>query len=214
MRPELTAAQAMGEKPAYRLEDLMQVTGSRATAYRTLSELGRMGFAQGLKRGYFTVRSGLFQPFQLWPYLVPSLSALKQARRFGRAYDESDVTAARRILQGVVTLDYRAYELTGFQKPYLLFMYEEDLDSASSGLRESGFSEGARGRVVIMPRAGPPQNEVQRLYLDCIAYGGRSTLDAVAIEILHGEDLDPKVRGLFRSEDVLKVKEELAPIGS
>jgi hypothetical protein len=65
--------------------------------------------------------------------------------------------------------------------------------------------------VALLPKAEPFQNELQRLYLDCLAYGGRSTLDAIAIEILHGEELDPKKRGLFRAEDVLKVRDELLP---
>jgi len=34
-------------------------------------------------------------------------------------------------------------------------------------------------------------------------------LDAIAIEILHNEDLDHNIRGTFKAEDVLKVREEL-----
>lgn len=209
LRPELAIAQALGEKPVYRIDELLQVAGSRPTAYRTLGELRRVGFAKQVKKGYFTVRSSLFQPYYLWQHLIPSLDALKQARRFGRSYNTSDATVARQILNGTITLDYRAYELTGFQEPYSLFLYVDDLDSASAILRDNRFSEGTRGRVVILPRIGSFQDELQRVYLDCIAYGGRSTLDAIAIELLHSDELDPKVRGMFRSEDVLKVREEL-----
>jgi hypothetical protein len=210
IRPELTITQAIGEKPVYRLDDLLKVTGSRATAYRTLGELRQVGFAEQIKEGYFTIRSSLFQPFYLWQHLIPSLGALKQARYFGRSYNENDVKLARQILSGMVTLDYRAYELTGFQKPHLLFLYLEDLDSAVAVLRQHKFWEGTRGRVALLPHVEFFQNELQRVYLDCVAYGGRSTLDAIAIEILYREKLDPEVRGVFRSEDVLKVKEELA----
>ncbi|QQG48420.1 MAG: hypothetical protein HY247_06665 [archaeon] len=210
MKPELAVAQEMGEKPVYVLKELQQVTGSRATAYRTLRELREAGFAEQVKKGYFTVRSSLFQPFYLWETLAPSLSALKGARHFGRSYNESDVNAARQILKGTVTLDYRAYELTGLQEPYSFFIYVEDLDTASSILRKKMFWEGKRGRVVLLPRMGSLRNELQRAYLDCIAYGGRSTLDAIAIEILHGDALDSRVRGAFRSEDVLKVREDIA----
>ena len=210
MKPELAMAQAIGEKPVYRIDDLLQIAGSRATAYRTLSELRQAGFAEQAKEGYFTIRSSLFQPYYLWEHLRPSLDGLRQARYYGRSYNENDIRVARQVLAGTLTLDYRAYELTGLQEPYLLFMYVDDLDSASDILREHRFWEGKRGRVAILPRTRSLRNELQRVYLDCIAYGGRSTLDAIAIEILFGEKLDPKIRGVFRLEDVLKVKEELA----
>ena len=208
-RPELVMAQAMREKPVYRLDGLLRVAGSRATAYRVLGELREAGFAEQVKAGYFEIRSSLFQPFYLWKHLAPSLEALKQARRFGRSYNGSDIKMARQLLNGTVTLDYRAYELTGLQAPHSLFTYVADLDSAATALRERGFWEGTRGRVVILPHMGQVDDELQRVYLDCIAYGGRSTLDAIAIEIIYSEHLDPKVRGAFKSEDVLKVREEL-----
>jgi hypothetical protein len=209
MRAELAAVQAMGEKPAYRTGELLQVVGSKSTAYRTLAELRQIGFAEQVNEGYFTIRSSFFQPFYLWQHLAPSLNALKHARYFGRSYNESDTKAALQVLGGVVTLDFRAFELTGLQSPHSLFMYVDNPDSAAVSLRERGFWEGKRGKVVLLPQVGPLQNEIQRVYLDCVAYGGRSTLDAIAIEILHGADLGPGVRGVFRSEDVLKVKEEL-----
>ena len=192
------------------MADLQRVTGSRASAYRTLGALRRTGFAEPLKEGHFSLRSSFFQPLYLWQHLTPSLDAFRQARYFGRSYNESDIQAVRRILDGTVTLDYRAYELTGLQKPYLFFLYVDDLNSASDALRENGFWQGRRGRVAILPHTGSFRNDVERLYLDCIAYGGRSTLDAIAVEILRKNDLDPKMRGVFRAEDVLKVRDELA----
>ncbi len=211
IRPELTIAQTIGEKPVYHINDLRKITESRATAYRILRELREVGFAEQVKEGYFTIRSSLFQPFNLWPDLLPSLQALKQARFFGLSYDENDVRLARQILNGVITLDYRAYELTELQSPRLLFIYVDDADEAARTLSKHRFWEGKRGRVAIMPRTGALENEIQRVYLDCIAYGERSLLDAIAIEILHGKNLDPHIRGIFRADDVLKVREELAP---
>lgn len=202
--------QVLGERPIFSLEDLLKVTGSRATAYRILAKLRDAGFATYAGRGYFICRSSLFQPYSLWEHLAPSLTALKQARRFGRSYNENDAKVARRLLKGTVTLDYRAYELTGLQDPHTLFLYVDDIDSAASKLRGHSFWEGTHGRVALLPLLAPLQNEFQRVYLDCIAYGGRGVLDAIAIEILHGDKLDPKVRGLFRSEDVLKVRDELS----
>lgn len=211
IRPELTIAQTIGEKPVYHINDLSKITESRATAYRILRELRDVGFAEQVKEGYFTIRSSLFQPFNLWLDLLPSLQALKRARFFGLSYNENDVRLARQILKGVETLDYRAYELTQLQVPRLLSIYVDDANQAAKILSKHRFWEGTRGRVAIMPRVGAFENEIQRVYLDCIAYGGRSLLDAIAIEIIHGKGLDPYIRGIFKAEDVLKVREELAP---
>jgi len=199
----------MGEKPVYHMNDLSKITESRATAYRILSRLREAGFAEQVREGYFTLRSSLFQPFNLWQNLLPSLQALKQARFFGLSYNENDVRLARQILKGIVTLDYRAYEITKLQSPHLFSIYVDNPDQAANKLKECKFSEGKKGRVVIMPQTGEFGSEIQRVYLDCIAYGGRSLLDAIAIEILHNEDLDPNIRGTFKAEDVLKVREEL-----
>ncbi len=209
LRPELAIAQTIGERPVYHMTDLSKITESRATAYRILSRLREAGFAEHVREGYFTLRSSLFQPFNLWSNLLPSLQALKQARFFGLSYNENDVRLARQILKGMVTLDYRAYEITRLQSPHLFFIYVDNPDKAANTLKECKFSEGTKGRVVILPRTGEFGSEIQRVYLDCIAYGGRSLLDAIAIEILHNEDLDHNIRGTFKTEDVLKVREEL-----
>jgi hypothetical protein len=209
LKPELVIAQTIGEKPVYQMNDLSSITESRATAYRILSKLREAGFATPVRKGFFTLRSCLFQPFSLWPSLLPSLQALKQARFFGLSYNENDVRLARQILNGPITLDYRAYEITRLQSPHLFFIYVDNPDQAANMLKERKFSEGTKGRVALMPRTADFQNEIQRVYLDCIAYGGRSLLDAIAIEILHSEDLDPNIRGSFKAEDVLKVREEL-----
>src|SRR5438094_10663832 len=209
LRPQLTIAQTIGEKPLYYIDELSKITGSRATAYRILSRLREAGFAEQVREGYFTLRSSLFQPFNLWSNLLPSLQALKQARFFGLSYNENDVRLARQILKGMVTLDYRAYEITRLQSPHLFSIYVDNPDKAANMLKECKFSEGTQGRVVIIPRIGVFRNEIQRVYLDCIAYGGRSLLDAIAIEILHNEDLDHNIRGTFKAGDVLQVREEL-----
>ncbi|MEM3671450.1 MAG: hypothetical protein QW767_06890, partial [Thermoprotei archaeon] len=127
---------------------------------------------------------------------------------FGRTYDESDVKYASMLLKGMVTLDYRAYELTQFQTPRNFFIYVEDPDEQVKSLRSAGFSEGSKGRVAVMPKEdGDFENEVQRVYLDCLAFGGRSTLDAIAIELLYGDQL--AVRGEFPVDLVLKVRDDL-----
>jgi hypothetical protein len=206
----LMVAQSLPAKPVYHISELFEPAGSRATAYRCMHELQELGFAEETqRRGYFTMRSSIFQPYRIWSHLLPSLHALKQAKYFGRAYDGSDVSYARRSLEGVATLDYRAYELTGLQTPHTLFVYVEDSDQVPKVLRQNRFSEGKRGRVAILQREGNFQDTIQRVYLDCLAAGGRSLLDAIAIELLYEDRL--KVKGEFPAELVMKVKEELPP---
>ena len=50
------------------------------------------------------------------------------------------------------------------------------------------------------------ENEIERIYLDCIANDGRSILDAIAIELQYGEQL--RVKGYFPLELMKKVQEE------
>ncbi len=207
IEPSLAIVQSLGSRPAYRVSELYQPAGSRATAYRVLDRLFELGLAERLNRGYFSIRTSAFQPYWLWPHLVPSLQSFKEARHFGKAYDESDVNYAKRTLQGFLSLDYRAHELTRLQTPRNYYLYVDRVDEAALGLKESGFSEGRAGRVAIMPKSGSFENEIQRVYLDCLAVGGRSTLDAIAIELLYGDRL--AVKGEFQVDLITKVKEDL-----
>ncbi len=211
IEPSLTIVQGLRSKPAYHSRELYELAGSKATAYRIIDRLSELGWTERLNRGYFAVRSSISQPYWIWPHLVPSLQSLKHARYFGRAYDESDVAYAQRMIPGILTLDYRAYDLTQFQTPYTCYLYVDDVNQAARQLRENNFSEGKAGRVAIMSRTGSFDDGIQRIYLDCLAAGGRSTLDAIAIELLHGDGLT--IRGEFRADVVAKVKEDL-PIGT
>ena len=111
---DLVATQQMDQsKPVHSTRELLLPSGSVSTAQRYVRKLEELGFASILGRGRFMVQSSLFQPYSLWPYLVPSLQALKKARYFGRAYNESDVHFAQsKFASAIATLDYRAYELT------------------------------------------------------------------------------------------------------
>ncbi len=205
--PSLAIVQTLGNRPAYRVSELYQSAGSRATAYRLLDRLLELGLAERLNRGYFSLRSSAFQPYWLWCHLVPSLQSFKAARHFGRAYDESDVNYAKKTLDGFLSLDYAAYELTRFQTPHRYYLYVDNVDETALVLKKNGFSEGRAGRVTITNRSGSFENEIQRVYLDCLALGGRSTLDAVAIELCYGDRL--AVKGEFPVDLVTKVKEDL-----
>jgi len=207
VEPSLAVVQNLRDSPAYRVSELYQLAGSRATAYRLLDRLLELGLAERLNRGYFSLRSSAFQPYRLWPYLVPSLQSFKEARVFGRAYDESDVNYAKKTLHGFLSLDYRAYELTQLQTPHQYYLYVDRVEEAAQLLKTNGFSEGKAGRVSITPSPGNFENEIQRVYFDCLAAGGRSTLDAIAIEIRYRDQL--AIRGEYPVDLVTKVEEDL-----
>jgi hypothetical protein len=207
IEPSLAIVQNLRDSPAYRVSELYRLAGSRATAYRLLDQLLELGFAERQNRGYFSLRSSVFQPYRLWPHLVPSLQSFKSARHFGRAYDESDVNYVKKSLHGFLSLDYSAYELTGLQTPHQYYLYVDNIEEAAWLLKKNGFSEGQAGRISIASKTGQFEDEILRIYLDCLAAGGRSTLDAIAIDLRYGDQL--RVRGEFPVELVTKVEEDL-----
>ncbi|HKX81533.1 MAG TPA: hypothetical protein VJL54_04690 [Nitrososphaera sp.] len=201
-------AQRLDSKPVYTMEDAISVAGSAKTAYRRLNALKSLGLAN-YKRGRFILKTAVVaQPANIIDELVPSLIALSKARRFGRNYNESDTRfALKNVSDKFITLDYKAYELTKFQVPLDLYIYAKDVDKLADFLKKKGFREGKNGHVILLPKIGDFSNEIQRVYLDCIANGERSTMDAIAIELLYEERLGS--RGLFPVQLVKKVQEDL-----
>ncbi|HKW04664.1 MAG TPA: hypothetical protein VJN71_05135 [Nitrososphaerales archaeon] len=212
VQPNLVAAQRLHQgNLIHSTKELAATVGSIPTAQRYVRQLEDLGFLRILGRGHFSVRSSLFQPYSLWPALIPSLQSLKEARYFGKSYNESDVHFARKkFSESMVTLDYRSYELTGLQTPEKLFLYVSDQDSAAKALKSDyDFSEGPRGKIAILPMIGDFfDNEIQRVYLDSLAAGGRNLLDAVAIELRYPDKL--QIKGLFQVDLVEKVREDLS----
>ena len=206
-------AQRLDSKPVYTIEDAISVAGSAKTAYRRLNDLKALGLAK-YKRGSFILKSSVVsQPAKVIEELLPSLIALNKGRRFGRNYNDSDIRfASNNISDKFVTLDYKAYELTKFQTPLDLHIYVQDVDKVAAFLKKNGFREGRNGRVILLPKIGDFANEIERLYLDCIANGERSTMDAIAIELLYEDRLS--TRGLFPIQLVKKVQEDLPLLNS
>jgi len=202
-------AQKLSVKPAYSIkEDAVPVAGSVMTAYRRLNSLKSLGIAK-TGRGRFMINTTVIsQPAYLVEKLLPSLISLKNGRRFGRYYSDSDVRFVMdNISHRLVTLDYKAWELTKFQYPADLYLYVDNIGNTIELLKNNGFSEGKKGRIVILPMIGDFSNQIERVYLDCIANGGRSVQDAVAIELLHGDKLN--LRGSFPVDLIRKVQEDL-----
>jgi len=195
-------------KIVYNVKDSIQFAGSIRTAYRRLNALASLGIAKKM-RGKFIMNGAVSsQPITVVQKLLPSLHALKNARRFGRYYSQSDVRfILNNMSEKLITLDYKAWELTKLQTPLDLYMYVRNMDKTVSFLKKNRFSEGNKGHVVILPMNGPILNDIERTYLDCIAKGGRSIHDAIAIELLYGDHLTVKAN--FSIADITKVQQEL-----
>jgi hypothetical protein len=202
-------AQALIPKIVYSVKnDAVAITGSERVAYRRLNSLVSLGLAN-FNNGQFQInRSAIVQPLYVLEKLVPSLTALKHARRFGKSYNDSDIRFCRNVLDdSFTTLDFKAWDLTKFQTPSDLYVYVDDIEVAASFLKENGFSEGKKGHIILLPKIGDFTNEIQRTYLDSIAKGGRSIYDAIAIELLYGDKL--YLKGQFPIEYIIKVQQDL-----
>ena len=188
-RPELQmlarVQSALPRKSAYTLNDLAFALGrSKKTAYRHLQQLKRMGFVIASHEGVFTLRDSVFLPTSVIPKIVPSLLALSQGRRFRLRNGDRGIERARHLLmalEGLPTLDYAAYELTGYQTPIAFYFYPNSQEEAIKVLRENGYVESPRGSVILLPRIGDFSNPIQRVFHDSLAVGGRGILDAIAI---------------------------------
>ena len=205
----ISFAQRLQPKLVYSIkEDAIPIAGSERTAYRRLNALRNIGLAQ-FNKGRFNINRAVRQPDYLFQKLLPSLIAFKNARRFGKLYSDADVKVVKKIISDKmpITLDYAAWELTNFQTPLDYYSYTENIEETATQLKEYGFSEGEKGHIVLLPKIGEFSNNIQRVYLDCIAKGGRNTQDAIAIEITHGDKLE--MRGVFPVEYVTKVKEDM-----
>ena len=168
--------------------DMPSVAGvSEATARRRVDELAKVGLAERLNDSFMVRIDAVCYPIEVLETMLPSLLAHVQARRFARRKNGSDLTFARRHLPhgSFVTLDYPLARLTGYQTAWDYHVCVDDQEAFVSLLEENGFREDDLGRVVVMPKIGKFDNEKERLVLDCLADGGRSYCDAIALLMLH-----------------------------
>ena len=208
--PGIQFAEGLPPRPVHNLKNLEgHFNKSTKTAKRRIKSLVELGLAK-YHRGNFEIkREVVAQPLNIFKKIFPSLLALQKARRLGRSYNISDTNFVLNYLQdsSIVTLDHRAWDLTNYQYPNDLFIYVDDLEETVALLKKEGFSEGNKGHVVLLPKIGSFENEIERVYFDCIAKGGRSVLDAIAIELKYGDQLSFKRR--FNMEDILKVQDDM-----
>ncbi len=205
-------AQELPPSPIYDLKNLGNtVSVSARTVKRRLVFLEELGLAE-YNRGKFTIkREVVSQPYTVLQNIIPSLMSLKKARRFGRHYKPTDVNFMKKHLPkgAIITLDHNAHELTKFQTPLNLHVYVDNVEKVAKLLKNHGFREGKRGSVVLLPKIGSFENLVERVFLDCVANGGRSFLDAAAIMLTHKDTIKTRVR--FAGGTILKVQDDLMP---
>jgi len=206
----ISFAQAFTGQLVYSIKkDAKKQAGSLPTAYHRLRILEQLGLAK-FNRDIFEIKSNVVtQPFSIRQKLFGSLIALKNARRFGKYYNESDVNFAKKHLPGkfLTTLDYATWEFTRYQTPLEFFIYVDDVEESANYLIENDFNEGKNGNVILLPKLGSFDNIIERIYFDCIAKGGRNTLDGIALEWFYGANI--KNKGYFPVEFIKKVQEDL-----
>ena len=208
--PGIRFATMLAPRISYSIKaDAVRVAGSIPTAYRRLNLLESIGLAT-VYRGQFKINRAVLQPPHILEKLIPSLLALKTARRFGRKYHVSDINFLKNNLpeNSFITLDYKAWDLTKYQLPQDLYVYVDDINKTSDFLKSKGFSNGNSGHIILLQKQHDDyKNIIEQVYLDCIAKGGRNILDAIAIEIKHGSKLN--IKGKFAIDDVLKVQDDM-----
>lgn len=201
-------AQELPPSPVYNVKDVAKYVHER-TVRRRIKKLTEIGLAQ-YHRGQFTVKKEVVaQPISVLEKLFPSFTAFMKARRFGKSYRISDINFMIKNLpkNATITLDYSAHEMTGFQSAQDLYVYVDDVEETAQFLKNNDFREGTKGSIVILPKIGSFENLTERIFLDCIAKGGRSTMDAIAIQLKHADQITIKAR--FTTEMLLKVQEDL-----
>lgn len=206
----LLFAQELPPRLVYNLKQHgVEIAGSEKSAYRRINSLVPLGLAT-INRGQFSIKNEVIsQPLNIIKKMFPSLLALKQARRFGRSYNNADINFVfeHKPDSSIITLDYPAWSLTKFQFPNDLYLYVGDVENVVRFLKNNGFREGNKGHVILLPKIGSFENDVERLYLDCISNGGRSILDAIALQLFYPEKITISAR--FPVEVVAKVQEDM-----
>ena len=208
----LQFAQELPPSPIYRVKDVAKNVHER-TVRRRLKKLIEIGLAQ-YSRGQFSIKKEVVsQPINVLEKLIPSFTALVQARKFGKSYRQSDINFMMKNLpkNSIITLDYSAYNMTKFQSAHDLYVYVDDVEKITQFLKTNNFREGMKGSIIILPKTGSFENIIERVFLDCVAKGGRSMMDAIAIQLKYSDEVSTKAR--FTTEMLLKVQEDL-PIKS
>ena len=203
LKSSIKALQKHGYKARFRYADLERNLGKES-----IETLEEAGFVEQRKKGYISFRWCAWQPLNVIKHILPSLNSLKDA-----AYFEGDPLAARPMLGDNVTLDYKAWELTNYQTPAMLCAYADNMKKTCAALKKAGFEhDGKDGRICILPKNERKENAIEQVYYDSLASGGRSLLDAAALQLLYPDQIREKAK--FSKDIMNKVRDELSQTAS
>ena len=94
----LLFAQGLDPRPVYSIKQHgVKIAGSEKTAYRRIKSLVPLGLAT-FNHGQFSIKKeSISQPLDVIGKMLPSLLALKQARRFGRDRKSTRLNSSHRL---------------------------------------------------------------------------------------------------------------------
>lgn len=187
-------ARNLPHKTIYRITDVVKLTKLPIeTINKKLDILSSYQLLYRKPNAFMLYRNVIMQSDVMFQKIMPSLISLKHAKYFNKKYDQTDIDFALEHMpcNSIITLDYKAAELTGYQHPWQLYVYVDDINTFESLLKHNGFNEGKKedSRVVLLPKIGSFENLLKRLFFDCVASGGRDFMDAVAIMVLYGHEI-------------------------
>lgn len=191
----LYCVRKLPHKMIYHVSDIVKLTNlPDETINKKLDLLAKYRLVFNKQKNTFMMYDDVIkQSNTVFQKIMPSLISFKYARWFGRKYDQSDVDFVFKHIppNSLVTLDYKAAELTNYQHPWQLYVYVDDVESLASLLKRNGFAEEKNEtmRVVLLPKVGSFDNELERVFLDCVASGGRDFMDAIAMMVLYGHEM-------------------------
>ena len=195
----LYCVRKLPHKTIYRVDDIVKLTDlSVKTVNEKLQLLSKYWLVFSKTKNTFMMYDDVIaQPNTVFQKITPSLISYKHSRWFGRKHDQTDVDFAMKHMppNSLVTLDYKAAELTSYQYPRQFYVYVDDVEVFASLLKRNGFVEedkNIKSRVILLPKIGSFENYLERVFLDCVAAGGRDFMDAIAIMALYGHKIKQK----------------------
>ena len=160
----------------YRIDDIVKLTNrDMKTVNENLDILEQYWLIFSRTENTFMMYHDVIsQTNQVFQKLMPSLLSFKNSRWFSRNEDQTDVDFVMKNIppNSLITLDYKAAELTGYQYPCQLYVYIDDMEYFTSILQHNGFVEqhkNIKSRVILLPKIGSFGNYIERVFLDCVA---------------------------------------------
>ena len=139
-------------------------------------------------------------------YLRPSIRALE--RRVGFKGDPDHTAELIRPKTALSTCGRGAYELLKWDPSKLdLYVYVDDIRKVASEITQNGCKKGDTASIYLMQKEEELKNPFERVYMDCIAKGGRDLIAAAYLEI----HFPKKIGNPLLSREFVKEVRETSP---